>query len=108
MLGIICIFIEIMIKCNYKKRRSNATESYFCHVRYSFFEQIPVRQINCQRKIYMTVKKQPCFFLLKLLGNNPRLARHVIISFVIFNKNTLNLFNLDIGSVLNYFLVFFC
>ena len=42
----------------------------------------------------------------KILGNNPRLARDVIISFVIFNKNTLNMFNLDIGSVLNYFLVY--
>ena len=30
----------------------------------------------------------------------------MIISFVIFNKNMLNLFNLDIGSVLSYFLVF--
>ena len=34
----------------------------------------------------------------KKLGNNPRLARNVIISFVLFNKKkTLNLFNLDIG-----------
>ena len=34
------------------------------------------------------------------------LAWNVIISFVIFNKSTLNLFNLDIGSVLSYFFVF--
>ena len=38
--------------------------------------------------------------------NNPRLVRNVVINFVIFNKKTLNLFNLDIGLVLSFFLVF--
>ena len=47
-----------------------------------------------------------CSFINNRLGNNLRIARDVIISFVIFNKNTLNLFNLDIGSVLNFLLVF--
>ena len=37
------------------------------------------------------------------LANNLRIARNVIISFIIFNKNILNLFNLDIGSILSYF-----
>ena len=53
-----------------------------------------------------TLLSQRCDCNNGLLGNNPRLARDVIISFVIFNKNTLNLFNLDIGSVLTYFLVY--
>ena len=38
--------------------------------------------------------------------NEHCLARNVIISFVIFNKETLNLFNLDIGSVLSLFFLF--
>ena len=38
--------------------------------------------------------------------NNSRLVRNMVINFVIFNKKTLNLFNLDIGLVLSFFLVF--
>ena len=41
------------------------------------------------------------------LGNKPRLARDMIISFVIFKKKTLNLFNLAIGSVLSFFFLVF-
>ena len=48
-----------------------------------------------------------CFYI-RELGNYPRLARDVMISFVILNKNTLNMFNLDIGSVLNDFFGLFC
>ena len=36
-----------------------------------------------------------------------RLAHDVIISFVIFNKKTLNLFILDIGLVLSFFFLVF-
>ena len=42
----------------------------------------------------------------KELGNNPRKTQDVIISFVIFNKKILNLFSLDIGSVLSFFFGF--
>ena len=62
---------------------------------------------SIQRKIgfFFFWRKAKLVYII-ILDNNPRLARNVIINFIIFNKNTLNLFNLDIGSVLSYFLVF--
>ena len=61
-------------------------------------------------KLLFEILYEPCScWLIVLLGNNPRKARDVIINFVIFNKETLNLFNpnrYQFGFRLLFFLVF--
>lgn len=72
------------------------------------WERCSILSDHCQRSFPLNLHDSLFFFtLINKLSSNPRIARYEIINFIIFsNKKTLNMFNLDIGSVSCWFFGF--